>query len=261
MTNSIIAISVFHFHSPIKKSMLKNNLSLTSICAAALMTLNVPAFADNNFDHLQSLSQTEFNLLAKDFTSAASYKAVAPGAPLGITGFDIGAEVTVTQLADANVWRKAGADMSSLILPKIHLHKGLPFNIDLGASLAATANSDIKLMGVEARYAILAGGIAEPSLSVRAAATRLSGVSQLELNTQSVELTASKGFLMLTPYIGVGRVWGKVTPQFANLQKSSPAMNKVFAGLNTNFGLFNFAGEFDRTGDNDSVSVKLGFRW
>ncbi len=243
-----------------KETILKNTLSL-KLVAALFLTVTLPAYADNNFDHLQNLSQTEFGLLAKDFTAAASYKAVAPGAPLGITGFDLGVEVGATQLANSTVWKKAGSDISSVYLPKIHVHKGLPFDIDIGASLAATPNSDIKLVGFEARYAILAGSIATPSLSVRAATTRLSGVTQLDLNTQSLELTASKGFLLFTPYVGVGRVWGSVTPHVLSLNKVSTTANKLFAGLNANFGLINLLGEVDRTGDNDTVSVKVGFRW
>lgn len=243
-----------------KETILKNTLSL-KLVAALFLTVTLPAYADNNFDHLQNLSQTEFGLLAKDFTAAASYKAVAPGAPLGITGFDLGVEVGATQLANSTVWKKAGSDISSVYLPKIHVHKGLPFDIDIGASLAATPNSDIKLVGFEARYAILAGSIATPSVSVRAATTRLSGVTQLDLNTQSLELTASKGFLLFTPYVGVGRVWGSVTPHVLSLNKVSTTANKLFAGLNANFGLINLLGEVDRTGDNDTVSVKVGFRW
>ncbi len=243
-----------------KETILKNTLSL-KLVAALFLTVTLPAYADNNFDHLQNLSQTEFGLLAKDFTAAASYKAVAPGAPLGITGFDLGVEVGATQLVNSTVWKKAGSDISSVYLPKIHVHKGLPFDIDIGASLAATPNSDIKLVGFEARYAILAGSIATPSVSVRAATTRLSGVTQLDLNTQSLELTASKGFLLFTPYVGVGRVWGSVTPHVLSLNKVSTTANKLFAGLNANLGLINLLGEVDRTGDNDTVSVKVGFRW
>lgn len=242
-------------------SILKNHLSRLSVLAALLLTVNLPAQAADNLDRLFNLSQTEFGLLSRDFTAAASYKAVAPGAPLGITGFDIGLELTATQLADDNVWKKAGADISTLMLPKIHVHKGLPFDIDVGASLAAAPNSDIKIMGLEARYAIIAGNVAIPSLSLRAAATRLSGVSQIDLETKSVELTVSKGFLLFTPYAGLGRVWGSVTPHVANLHKVSPSANKVFVGLNTNMGLFNVAAEADRTGDNDTFSIKFGFRW
>jgi hypothetical protein len=242
-----------------------NKHSSLRLCAAASLTASVlfsaPVIAANNIDQLQNLNQAEFTALSKDMLAATSYKAVAPGAPLGLIGFDLGAELSVTKLNNSTVWRKAGANISSLAMPKIHLHKGLPMNFDIGAFLAATPDSDMKIIGVEARYAILAGGIAEPAVSVRAAATRLSGVDQLAQDTRSVELTISKGFLVFTPYAGLGHVWSNATPHAGNLQKVAPSANKVFAGLNTNLGLVNIAGEFDRTGDSNTFSAKVGFRW
>jgi hypothetical protein len=243
-----------------KENILKNKLS-RPFAVALLCSASLSAFADNNFDQLGKLSQTEFGLLARDLTAAGSYKAVSPGEPLGTTGFDIGAEVSVTQLGYENVWRKAGEDISSVVLPKIHFHKGLPYDIDIGASLAAVPNSDIKVVGFEASYAILGGNTLIPSLSLRAATTRMSGVSQLDLKTESLELTLSKGFLLFTPYAGVGRVWGSVTPHAAQLAKVSTSANKIFVGFNANLGLINLLTEVDRTGDNDTVSVKVGFRW
>jgi hypothetical protein len=47
----------------------------------------------------------------------------------------------------------------------------------------------------------------------------------------------------------------------ANLKKETPSASKVFAGLNVNLGLANLAAEVDRTGDNQTVSAKLGFRF
>lgn len=231
----------------------------TAILSFAAMTSSVHASTD--FSQLKTLSQTEFNQLAKDFTAAGSYKAITPATPLGITGFDLGGEISVTQLDNSAVWKKAGANISALPMPKLHLTKGLPFNIDVGASLVAVPDSNIKLMGLEARYAIFEGGVASPAVGVRAAYSKLSGVDQLGFNAKSIELVASKGILMVTPYIGVGRVWGSVTPNIGSLQKASPTSSKVFAGINANFGLFNLAGEVDRIGNNDTVSVKLGFRW
>ena len=241
--------------------MSKINLPLSSLCAALMLTVGAPAFADSTLDSLQNLGQAEFSLFAKDFISAGSYKAVAPGEPLGITGFDIGLEVSSTKLTNPAIWKKAGVDLSSLPLPKLHIHKGLPFNIDVAASMVAVPSSNIKLVGMEIRYALLEGGVATPSLSIRAAGSSLTGVDQLDLNTKSIELTLSKGFLMLTPYIGVGRVNGTATPNVASLKKVTTNGNKVFAGLNANFGLMNFAAEADRTGDNDTISVKMGFRF
>jgi hypothetical protein len=232
-----------------------------AVSFTASILLSAPVIAANNIDQLQNLNQAEFASLANDMSSAISYKAVAPGAPLGLTGFDLGAELSVTKLNNANAWRKAGANISSLAMPKIHLHKGLPMNFDIGGFLAGTPDSDMKIIGVEARYAILTGGIAEPAVAIRVAATRLSGVTQLAQDTKSVELTISKGFLVFTPYAGLGHVWSNATPHAGNLQKLTPSANKAFAGINANLGLVNIAGEFDRTGESNTVSAKVGFRW
>jgi hypothetical protein len=231
------------------------------VCSLVLATLSVPAIASTDFSKVQNLSQSEFAGLAKDFTAAASYKGVAPAEALGIVGFDVGVEVSSTDLQNADVWKKAGYDHTSVTMPKLHVHKGLPFNIDVGASIIAVPGSDIKLVGAEIKYAIIEGGTATPAFAVRGAMTRLYGVSQLDLETKSVELLVSKGFLMLTPYAGIGKVWGSLTPNVSNLKKESPDANKVFLGLNVNFGLANLAAEVDRTGKTESVSAKLGFRF
>ncbi len=230
-----------------------------SICALAVAALSLPAHADD-FSRLQNLSQAEFASLAKDFTAVGSYRAVTPAEPLGIIGFDIGASVTSTKMEHSGIWDKAGFDDSTMYMPRIQVQKGLPFGFDVGASLAAVPGSDIKLMGAELKYAIVEGGTATPAVAVRAAVTRLAGVDQLDLDTRSLELTVSKGFLNLTPYAGVGRVWGTVTPNVAMLGKESPSANKVFAGLNINLGIANLVAEVDSTGGNKSGSIRLGFR-
>ena len=226
---------------------------------AVALAFSLPAVS-SDFDQVHSLSQAEFANLAKDFTAVASYKSVAPAEPLGIIGFDIGANLSTTRLEHSGIWKKAGFDHSSVYMPSVRVQKGLPFNVDIGASVTAVPDSDIKLVGAEIKYAIVPGGAATPAVAIRAAATRLSGVDQIDLDTRSVELTVSKGFLMLTPYAGVGKVWGSVTPNVSNLRKEKPDANKVFVGLNVNMGLMNLAAEADRTGDNQTVSLKLGFR-
>lgn len=230
------------------------------LCVLAAAALCVPAFAGDDLENVRNLTQAEFGKLSKDLTAATSYKGVSPAEPLGITGFDIGVEVSATRMEHADVWRKAGADASTLYLPRVHVHKGLPFGFDVGASLAAAPGSDIKLGGAEIKYAFVSGNVAIPAIAVRAAATRLFGVDQLDLNTRSLELTVSKGFLNVTPYAGIGKVWGTLTPNVGGLAREKPDASKVFAGVNLNMGLANLAAELDRTGGNQTVSVKLGFR-
>lgn len=233
--------------------------TIRTLALAAACALSLPAAA-GDFDRLQSLSQAELASFAKDFTAVASYRSLAPAEPLGLIGFDIGAAVSATRLDNAAVWEKAGFDHATVYMPTLRLQKGLPLNIDIGASLTAVPDSDIKLAGVEIKYALVPGGVALPALALRAAATRLSGVDQLDLDTRSVELTVSKGFLLLTPYAGIGRVWGSLTPNVGSLRKETPEGNKVFAGFNLNLGVGDLAVEADRIAGNQTVSVKLGFR-
>jgi len=239
------------------------------ICIAVATTFMSLSVQAADIDALQNLGQAEFKSLSKDLTSALSYKAVAPAEPLGLTGFDVGIEVTGTSLDSSTIWEKAtGKDLSTLPIAKLHAHKGLPLGIDLGAVYSAVPGSNIKLMGGELRYAIVQGNVALPAVGIRAAMTKLSGVDQLEFSSKSVELSVSKGFAMLTPYIGIGQVWSTSTPQNITITGTTDKLTeeknsetKLFAGTNINLGLINFAGEFDKTGDNNSYSLKVGLRF
>jgi len=218
---------------------------------------------------MQNLAQSEFRLLSEDLGSALSYKPVTPAEPLGITGFDLGLEVTSTDISksSAALAKASGGSspVSTLIIPKLHVAKGLPFGIDVAAFYSAIPTTNIKLVGGELRYALMSGGVALPAVAIRGAITRLSGVDQLSFDTKSLDLSISKGFLMFTPYIGVGQVWVNSTANVAGAGgvtlDQSFTQGKVFLGANLNLGLVNFALEGDQTGGTTSYSLKAGFRW
>lgn len=231
---------------------------------AVLLAVTPPAFAADNIDQINQLIQTDFRKLSEDLGAALSYKAVIPAKPLGITGFDIGVEASATKLQHPDVWDRAssGTAPGTVYIPKLHLHKGLPAGIDLGAFYTSVPNSNIKLWGAEARYAILEGGVAEPALGLRGTYSKLSGVSQLDFHTTGLELLVSKGFAIFTPYAGVGRIWTTSQPVgVPNIKKEEFSQEKYFVGGNLNFGLTNLALEADKTGDATSYNAKLGFRF
>jgi hypothetical protein len=107
----------------------------------------------------------------------------------------------------------------------------------------------------------LAGSTLSPALAVRGAYTKLSGVSQLDFETKSLDLSISKGFAMFTPFAGVGHVWADSNPHAGTLTPVSIKASKIFAGLNFNIALGNLAIEADKTGDNMTYSAKLGLRF
>jgi hypothetical protein len=224
------------------------------------------SYAASDLDQIDELAQDQFKSLSKDLGSALSYKAIAPAEPLGILGFDVGVEVTVTELSSADKWAAAvgGDAIDYLPVPKVHAHKGLPFGFDVGLMYTSVPTTNIKLLGGEVRYAIISGNVAIPAVAVRGTFTKLSGVDQLDFTTKGLELSVSKGLTLLTPYAGIGYIWSDSTPHVGstvNLEKESISQAKLYVGANLNLGLLNFAGEVDQTGDNKSYSVKVGWRF
>jgi hypothetical protein len=227
------------------------------VCITGCFTQSV--WAANNID-VTSLGQTTFKDFSEDLGSALSYKPVTPPAPLGITGFDVGLEVTSTKIRNLDL--ATNSSMTNLIVPKLHIYKGLPLNIDVGAFYSSVPTTNIKFYGGELRYAILEGGVALPAVGIRGALTKLTGVNQLALSTKSLDISVSKGFAMFTPYAGIGRVWVDSTPDSATtLKEETFQQGKIFVGGNLNFGITNFALEYDKTGSAPSYSVKLSFRF
>jgi len=218
-----------------------------------------------SIDSIGSLSQAQFKSFSEDMSSVVSYKPVTPAEPLGILGFDVGLEVTDTELQNPALWTTAtsGAFTSnSVVLPKLHAFVGLPFSIDVGAFYSEAPNTNIKLYGGELRWAFLEGGTASPAVAIRGSFTQMSGVDQLSFETKGLDLSISKGLTIFTPYAGIGEVWSDSTPNgIPTLTKESFTQTKYFVGCNLKVLLVNFALEYDKTGSDQSYSAKLGMRF
>lgn len=178
------------------------------------------------------ITQDNFNSLSKELGAAVGYKNMAPAEPLGITGFDIGLEVEAIDIKKESAYWKSAYNndaASFLVFPKLRVRKGLPFGIDIGAMYTYVPDSNIKLYGAEVSYAILEGGIASPAIGVRGTYSKLSGVSDLGLQTAGLDASISKGFLFLTPYVGAGVLWVSSEAK-GNLQAISQGIGTLTGG-------------------------------
>lgn len=243
---------------------MNKNLS-RSLLLAALLAGAASAAAAGDLSNLGALTAAEFRTVSEDLGAAVSYKPIAPTEPLGITGFDLGIEMTGTDISrSAAALRKAGASdssMDTLMTSRVHLHKGLPLGFDIAAYMGNVSVINVNLVGAELRYALLDGGVATPAVGLRGSYTNMNGASQLALSTRSLDISISKGFALLTPYAGIGQVWVDSSPGAGTLGKESFAMGKMFAGLNVNMGLLNLAFEADRTGNTSTWGAKVSLRW
>ncbi|MGH8373401.1 MAG: hypothetical protein ACRETO_11820 [Gammaproteobacteria bacterium] len=230
------------------------------ILASLLLAFATSAFATDDIN-IQNLSQQEFSDLSQDMGAVLSYKPLQGAAPEGITGFDISVNGGWTKVAHTSAWNVATSnnDITGVPFADVRISKGLPFGIDIGGEYSTVPGSNIKLYGVEGRYAILEGGAAEPAIGIRAAFTHVTGVDNLNFNTKSLGVSISKGFGPLTPYAGIGEVWTNSTPDASTgLQNVSFNNAEIYAGLQLNFGI-HLALEASRVASNTTYSLKLGF--
>lgn len=232
------------------------------LLAGLLTGAALPAAADD-IDQLNQIGQVQFRQLSKDLAAIVSYKAIVPVETLGITGFDIGFEVSATELEHRGAWDNAssGSAPRTVYVPKVHIHKGLPAGFDIGASWGTASDSNVDLFGAEVRYALVEGGAVTPAVGLRGSYSKLSGVDQLEVETRGLDIGVSKGFAFFTPYAGIGRVWTEANPGVATLATEKFSDDKIYVGANINFVAGNLALEGDKVGDTVSYSVKLGFRF
>lgn len=231
----------------------------TATLAAAGSAANA---ADFNF--IGTLTQAEFRALSEDIGAAVSYKGMVPSEGLGITGFDLGVSAGATEVANRATLIKAagGADVPKAVpLAGLRAVKGLPFDIDIGAVVMTLPKTNVRAAGGELRWAFIGGNAALPAVALRASLMNLSGVDQLDMRTTGVDLSISKGFLFLTPYIGAGRVQIDAKAPGTTLAREKFQMDKVFAGVNIAFVPMALVIEADKTGEATSYGVKLAIRW
>lgn len=214
----------------------------------------------DELDELGSLTQPEFRLLGEDLALALAYKGMQPAEPYGSIGFDIAVEASGVRLAHETLWRRAGVDQSTVVLTRVSATKGLPLGFDIGGFAATAPGTGMRAYGGQLRYALSEGGIATPAVGLRAAVTRLEGVTQLDATTRSVDLSISKGFGPLTPYAGYGRVWAEATPaRDTGLADERIDGARAFAGLRFSLLLLEFGLEAERMHDATGYALKAGF--
>lgn len=232
--------------------------------AAVLLSLGATVVSADDLDNIANLDQAQFEGLSQDLTAAFSYKAGAPAEALGVIGFDVGVAVTSTDLEYGSAWTAAMSSndtIDTLVVPKLYVQKGLPFDIDVGAFYFTVPDSNIEAWGAELKYAIVSGNVALPAVALRGGFTALTADDQLEVDTRSIDVSISKSILILTPYAGIGRVWADSTPTTSspnNLKAVDIAETRTFIGFSLQPGFIKLAFERDSVGGIASYNLKLG---
>lgn len=233
---------------------------LKKLCAVTLLLAAMPARAVD-VEVRPGSTQDNFASMSRDIIATLSYKALEPAEATGIKGIAVGVFGSYVTVADEAAWRNVtGQQVDALGLAGIAVSKGLPLNLDVGGFYTFVPNTNVKVYGAQVRYAILPGSTTTPAVAVRGNYSRAAGIRNFDADAFGVDVSVSKGFTISTPYAGVGYVWGVSDPKGAfGLRKVNVNELRLFAGMRLSFGFFDLIPEYERIGDNNALSLKLGF--
>ncbi len=223
--------------------------TLRNLLTASLVTLlcAAPAFALDNDPHLDRLcvsapadvdrdgidepcgnspsgDQEAFTEIAREYGMAFAPRLLGPAETLGVNGFQFGFQLGLTNINQTEVtdgsttpyWTRTVEDESPpSVLKTVHLDmkKGLPYSLEIGASMSWLFDSEMFAFGGNVKWAPNEGIDAFPvDFAARFSASRVVGSSQLDLTTLGLDLILSRGFGVggvanLAPYMAYSPVF------------------------------------------------------
>lgn len=175
------------------------------------------AWADKNdydiasFGNPQSdaSANARFRIFARQLAAALTSVNLSPPDTLGHSGFAISLEGSWVSLGTGRLPVVGGStNQSQILIPSVHLRKGLPFSFELGARVAYLVDSRMGAATMELKWAVVEGFKFAPDLAIRGNVTKLIGSRDFDLTSGGVDFGIGKqlpawGMVSFTPYAGL----------------------------------------------------------
>lgn len=188
--------------------------SLAPVVAFAVLPTNAWAlFSSITPTSFAGLAQSDINTLIQTVGIAGDHHAYMPASALGMAiGIDLGVDVTYLAFpaAFSNAIATASGQSASqlpsgLPIPKLNVHKGLPFGFGIGGSFTTFSTNGqtvVTSIAGELQWTFL-GGTALPAIAVRGSYSSNS-LYFLNANTLTADAIVSKDLVVIEPYVGGG---------------------------------------------------------
>jgi len=187
--------------------------------ALAVLVGGPAAYADRNDIELTKLGNpgadaystpnTDFRAFARTLGAVMTATNLTPPETLGHAGFFVGMELGVVGLPSDVTLPTARPQEGSVLVPSVHVRKGLPFSIDVGARVGWLDRSSMFAATGEVKWAVNEGFIPWlPDIGLRAHVTHLLNTRDLHLTAGGLDVGVGKqfplgGMITLTPYGGI----------------------------------------------------------
>jgi len=211
-------------------------------------------------------TREDFQAFHRRFSSDAYFYPRHGAAPLGLIGFEVYVDATYDRDFDDEPFTATAIDGDFtggfLSVARVGARKGLPGGIDLGLSYGRALGGDVNLVSAELQYAIFKGGLLSPALSVRLTGSRAVDGKAYDFDQYGAEVLFSKGFTVLTPYVGAGvfRSKGTLDRTIGSSFEDTTDRGMLYAGITLNLLLPKITVEVEKADVvQGAVRVGIGF--
>lgn len=152
-------------------------------------------------------ADSNFRVFARQLGAAITAASLSPPDTLGHAGFAISLEASAVSFSgDQQLERSAPAFDGTILLPALHVRKGLPHSLELGTRVAWIDKSRMAAATVELKWAFNEGLAYLPDMGLRGHVTRLLNSRDFDLTVGGVDIGLGKqfavaGMMSLTPYV------------------------------------------------------------
>jgi hypothetical protein len=188
---------------------------------AAVVLGSSPALADPNDFRIHQLgnpatdpsAHANFRAFARELGAAITSVNLTPPETLGHAAFSVTGELSVVNLDTTSFnFPTTSVFEGPLLMPSIHIRKGLPFSFELGGRMSWFEKSRMGAGTLEGKWAFNEGFALLPDVAARLSVTRLFNTADFDLTTVGLDLGVGKqvaigGMITLTPYAGWNLVW------------------------------------------------------
>jgi hypothetical protein len=154
-------------------------------------------------------AEANFRGFARRLAAGLTAVNLAPPETLGHSGFAISVETSLVNFQDPKADRMPTNRPISggVLIPSVHLRKGLPWSFEIGARAAWVEKSKMGAGTLELKWALNEGFTFLPDVGVRGHITKLVNSRDFDLTAGGVDLGLGKqfsiaGMATLTPYLG-----------------------------------------------------------
>jgi len=158
-------------------------------------------------------ANANFRIFARELGAALTSINLMSPSTLGHNGFSVSGELSVVNFkATQFLMPTESAFSGPMLVPSLHVRKGLPFSFELGARAGWLDKSKMGVATVEGKWAINEGFSYLPDVGIRAHVSRLFNTRDFDLVATGLDLGVGKrfafaGMMSLAPYLGWNLVW------------------------------------------------------